>query len=68
LVSLTLAAALVALLVTGQSLLSGTEILIAWAILGVVVIVFFAVIFRRLLRLEVKKQDASVNIDLGGPS
>jgi hypothetical protein len=67
-VFLTLAAALVALLVTGRSLFSGTEILIAWTILGVVVIVFFAFNFQRLLRLEIKRQDISANIDVGGPS
>jgi hypothetical protein len=49
-------------------LFSGTEILIAWTILGVVVIVFFAFNFRRLLRLEIKKQDTSANIEIGGPS
>jgi hypothetical protein len=64
----TVAGALAALIFAGRTLFSGTEILIAWTILALVLIVYFAFVFRRLLRVEFKKQDTSLNIDVGGPS
>jgi type IV secretory pathway VirB2 component (pilin) len=66
--SLTAVVAVVPVLVVGTILLSGTEVLIGWAIVAVVLIAFFAFNFRRLLRVELKKNDTSVNIDIGGPS
>jgi Na+/proline symporter len=65
----TLAAAVLPLILVGRSLFSGAEILVAFAILGVVLVVFYAFVFQRLLRLKAEKNGTgSIDIDIGGPT
>jgi hypothetical protein len=64
----TIGVAVVGILV-GVSVLSGFEMLLAFAMAGVVLIVFLALIFQRLVRIKAEKTGTgSVDIDVGGPT
>lgn len=64
----TIGAAVAGILV-GVSVFSGLEMLFAFAIAAVVLIVFLAFIFERLVRIRAEKAGtASVDIDVGGPT
>ena len=63
----TIGGALVGVIVTGESLFSGFEMLVAFALAGVVLLVFLAFLFQRLFRIRAKKTGTgSVDINVGG--
>jgi hypothetical protein len=65
----TLAAAVLSALLVGASVFSGSEMLVAFAIAGLVLVVFLAFVFQRLLRIKAEKTGTgSVDIDVGGPT
>jgi hypothetical protein len=57
------------LILVGKPLFSGAEMLVAFAIAGVVLVVFCAFLFQRLLRIKAEKTGTgAVDIDIGGPT
>jgi hypothetical protein len=63
---MTAAFALLAALL-GVALLTGNQILVAWGMAALVLIVFFAFAFRRLFRVKVEasREKGAVDIDIG---
>lgn len=56
-------------ILVGVAVFSGFEMLLAFAMAGVVLIVFLALIFQRLVRIRAEKTGTgSVDIDVGGPT
>lgn len=63
----TIGAAIVGVILVGKSMFSGFEMLVAFAMVGVVLLVFLALVFQRLLRIRAEKTGTgSVDIDVGG--
>lgn len=65
-VSLTLAAVLLSLLL-GVALFTGFEVRAAFAMVAVVLMVFFAFVFQRLFRLkaEASREKGAIDLDIG---
>ena len=65
----TMGVAVVGLVVVGESVFSGSEMLVAFAIAGLVLVIFLAFLFQRLLRIKAERTGTgSVDIDVGGRS
>jgi hypothetical protein len=62
----TIGVAVVGIVLVGESAFTGSEMLFAFAMAGVVLIVFLAFVFQRLLRIRAEKTGTgSVDIDVG---
>ncbi len=63
-VGMTFMALIAGLLLTGQAIMSGSELVAVFALLAVVVVVFYAMLFNRPFRVRARKGDDSIDIEV----